>query len=123
MDASAQHALIALRDGDDVEIRPQPDNPVDRLAIYLCSAEVPIGWVPQLLCPAVHDTLAEGPVIGRVLKVNGPEVPPRMRLLVELNGSVPRAWDPSTTRSGRRSLTEALMPDAIQCSGSTTSGH
>jgi len=92
-DESAQDALIALRDGDDVELRPQPDNPVDRLAIHLCSGADPIGWVPRLLCPAVHDALAEDQVIGRVLKVNGPEVPAHMRLLVELNGSVPAGWD------------------------------
>jgi len=93
LDARAQDALSALRDGDDVDLRPQPDNPVDRLAIHLCSGEDPIGWVPRLLCPAVHDALAEGQVIGRVQKVNGPEVPPHMRLLVELNGSVAPGWD------------------------------
>lgn len=91
--APARDALSVLTDGDDVELRPQPDNPVDQLAIHLCSGAEPIGWVPRLLCPAVHDALAEGEVIGRVLKVNGPEVPAHMRLLVELNGSVPPGWD------------------------------
>lgn len=93
LDESARDALSALRDGDSVELRPQPDNPVDRLAIHLCSGDIPIGWVPRLLCPAVHDALAEGRVIGRVLNVNGPEVPTHMRLLVELSGSVPLGWD------------------------------
>jgi len=92
-DPSAQDTLSALRDGDDVELRQQPDNAVDRLAIHVCSGSVPIGWVPRLLCPAVHDALAEGHVTGRVVKVNGPEVPPHMRLLVELLGSVPPGWD------------------------------
>jgi len=92
-DASAQDTLSALRDGDDVELRQQPDNAADRLAIHVCSGSVPIGWVPRLLCPAVHDALGEGHVTGRVLKINGPEVPLHMRLLVELNGSVPPGWD------------------------------
>ena len=92
-DPSAQDTLSALRDGDDVELRQQPDNAVDRLAIHVCSGRVPIGWVPRLLCPAVHDALAAGHVTGRVLKANGPEVPPHMRLLVELKGSVPPGWD------------------------------
>jgi hypothetical protein len=89
----ALDALNRLSDGDEVELRPQPDNSVDRLAIHVCSGADPIGWVPRLLCPAVHDALTEGQVIGRVLRINGPEVPAHMRLLVELNGSVPPGWD------------------------------
>ena len=106
-DASAQDTLSALRDGDDVELRQQPDIAVHHLAIHVCSGRVPIGWVPRLLCPAVHDALAAGHVTGRVLKANGPEVPPHMRLLVELNGSVPLGGTSSLTRLGPQSLVEA----------------
>lgn len=93
LDATAHAALSALRDGDEVELRPQPDDPVSDLAIHICSGEEPIGWVPRLFCPAVHNALADGRVISRVLKVNGPDVPPHMRLLVEVSGSVPTGWD------------------------------
>ncbi len=82
-----------LRDGDRVNFLPQPDNPVDHFAIHVCSGDLPVGWVPRLLCPAVHDAIAAGPIAGRVLRVNGPEVPVHLRLLVELDGRVPPNWD------------------------------
>ena len=89
----AQRALVALHDGADLEVCPEPDNPVDRLVIQLCSSTVAIGWVPRLLCPAVHAALVQGRVVCRVVKLNGPEVPHHMRLLVEFKGQVPPGWD------------------------------
>lgn len=92
-DPRAAAAFDSLRDGDEVAFASEPDNPKDSLAVHVCAREVPLGWVPRLLCPAVHAAMADGPVVGRVLRLNGPEVPPHMRLLVELRGRVSASWD------------------------------
>ena len=89
----AVEALGSLRDGDEVVFSSEPDNPKDTLAVRVCAGEVPLGWVPRLLCPAVHAALAVEPITGRVVRANGPEVPPHLRLLVELRGRVPVDWD------------------------------
>ncbi len=64
-----------LRDGDRVNFLPQPDNPVDHFAIHVCSGDLPVGWVPRLLCPAVHDAIAAGPCGSR----DGPRPPAAWR--------------------------------------------
>lgn len=92
-DRRAAEAMSHIRSGDVVTFRPEPENPTDDLAVHVCSREVPLGWVLRLLCPAVHAAMTTAPMTGRVVRVNGPEVPPHMRLLVELRGRVPADWD------------------------------
>lgn len=92
-DDRSPDALSALRRGDVVSVQPQPENPQDPLALFVCSAETPVGWVPRVLCPAVTDALQHSELRGRVMRINGPEVPPHLRLLVEFTGTIPAGWD------------------------------
>ena len=85
--------LSELRQGDVVSVRAEPENPQDPLALFVCSAETPVGWVPRLLCPAVTEALEYAELSGRVIRINGPEVPPHLRLLVEFTGFVPDGWN------------------------------
>ncbi|MDA8045708.1 MAG: hypothetical protein M0Z30_10805 [Actinomycetota bacterium] len=52
---AAQIAVDALRPGDRLEVRPEPTNDVDRLALLVQPRTgVPLGWIPMYLCPALH---------------------------------------------------------------------
>jgi hypothetical protein len=79
--------------GDELLLVLEPDNPVNPRAIVVATPDgVRLGWVPDLLVDYVEALRAGGEVRVRILRVNGPTVPPQDRLVVELYGRL----EPST---------------------------
>lgn len=80
----ADERLRALVPGQELMLRPQPENPVNELAILLdADAGKPVGWVPDWLVGEVHALLDAGVVHVRVAQVNR-DAPPHLRLMCTL---------------------------------------
>lgn len=81
--------LATIEAGEAMRLLPEPANPVNSDAILITtSAGVALGWVPDLLVKYVKMLQAHGPVDVRALRVNGPDFPWHMRLVVEVRGNV-----------------------------------
>ncbi len=86
----ASECLAQLDEGAELLLRPQPENPANKLAILLdASAGMPVGWVPDWLVREVHEMLAGGDVRVTVAQVN-PDAPPHLRLMCLLEAGVLR---------------------------------
>lgn len=72
----------ALRQGDELTLRDEPDNPHNERAILIEASEEPVGWVPDYLLDYVHKRRDDGmePHVY-VEKANGPDAPWHLRLL------------------------------------------
>lgn len=89
-------ALISrLRPGDALQLVDQPDNQVDPLAIQVVGGDTrPLGWVPGPLVDYAHAVRASAEHRVTVVRANGPEVGPHLRLLVRLDGHVDPTYRP-----------------------------
>jgi hypothetical protein len=77
----ASERLSTLAEGVELLLRPEPDNPMNPLAILLdASAGAPVGWVPDWLVRELHEMIEEGAVRVTVAQVN-PEAPSHLRLM------------------------------------------
>ncbi|MGH3995870.1 MAG: HIRAN domain-containing protein [Pseudonocardiaceae bacterium] len=84
-----------LRPGDQLHLRPEPDNEFNARAVLVTIYDdQAIGWVPDLLTDYVQHALSMGTPAVRVSKVNGEDTPPNLRLLVELSGQLPIGYRP-----------------------------
>lgn len=84
-----------LRPGDQLYLRPEPDNEFNALAVLITADDdQALGWVPDLLADYVQHVLSIGTPAVRVSKVNGEDTPPNLRLLVELSGQLPIGYRP-----------------------------
>jgi hypothetical protein len=82
-------ALARLRTGDRLKLLPEPMNPVnDKALVVADSADSTLGWVPDGLLPYVTRLLPAEPDLS-VVRINGPEQPDQLRLLVRLTGRLP----------------------------------
>jgi hypothetical protein len=82
---SARERISQLSAGDELLLRPEPDNPVNPNALLLDNATgEPVGWVPDYLLDLVCGYRARGPVQVFVERANGPDAPPHLRLLCRL---------------------------------------
>lgn len=85
-------ALAALREGDALQLVPQPTNRANERAVLLATGStVPVGFVPDLLLDDLHALRERWPIEVNVAVVNGPDAPWHLRLLVRL--TVPGAGD------------------------------
>lgn len=83
-----------LRVGDTLSLVSDRDNDVNARALLVTEKSgEPLGWVPDPLLDFVH--LVQGPRIT-VVRVNGPEVGTRLRLLVRLDGIADPTAQPFT---------------------------
>jgi hypothetical protein len=74
-----------------------PSNPVNRRAVLVSAVDqVPLGWVPEPLLEYVRQVRDSGDCSLTVVRANGPEVGPRLRLLVRLTGRIPQGYRPFT---------------------------
>lgn len=93
-DPSVEQALRTLVPGEELRLVDEPDNPADPQAVLVSHRSgVALGWVPSVLLPYVH-TVSDPQV--RVVRRNGPDVPPGYRLVVRVEGRVSpgyRAFD------------------------------
>ncbi|WP_147794798.1 hypothetical protein [Cellulomonas sp. Y8] len=98
-----ESALADLQPGSVLGLLPEPGNPASADAILITANDVPVGYVPEVLSAAVG-RLGEAARV-RVLRVNGPDAPPHLRLVVALEASVDddfrfdpgHAWDPAVS--------------------------
>jgi hypothetical protein len=94
-------ALIAAQLGDELTLLPEPENPVNPNALLVATAaQVPIGWVPDLLIPYVNSVRDAGRWQLTVLRVNGPEVAWQLRLVAHMSGRLPSS--PESTGDSRQ---------------------
>lgn len=80
----ADSRLRTLCPGQELLLRPQPDNPVNPLAILLdATADEPVGWVPDWLVGEIHALVGCGAVRVSVAQVNL-DAPSHLKLLCML---------------------------------------
>lgn len=93
--AQQERALATLHPGDALGLLPEPGNPSSPLATLITARGVPVGYVPEVLTAGIRQLGDSARV--RVLRVNGPDAPPHLRLVVELQARVPDgfSFDPS----------------------------
>ena len=90
----AEARTATLREGEPLELRDDPENRVNRRALLVSREGAELGWVPDLLLDYVHHVRDSGEMTIQVAQVNGPDVPPNLRLMVRLQGSVSNGYLP-----------------------------
>jgi hypothetical protein len=91
----AGDAIATLRQGDLLELRWEPTNPVNERAVLVLSGSgVPVGYVPDPLVDYVHTVMDAGEQRLSVVRANGPDVGSHLRLLAHLEGYVPAGYLP-----------------------------
>jgi hypothetical protein len=89
--------LPQLQLGERLALRDQIENAKYPDAILVCTQDGrDLGWVPDLLLEHLRALRRTGDVRLSVERVNGPEVPTHLRLLVRLDGTVPPGYQPMT---------------------------
>lgn len=82
-----EDALGQLRQGDDLGLVNEPQNPVNPQAVLVTASSVPVGWVPDLLTEDLHQLRDRAEVTVTVAHVNGQDAPWHLRLLARLHAS------------------------------------
>jgi len=81
-----------LSEGDALAVEPEPDNKYNERALLVTAeAGAPVGWVPDVLVDYVRGLSGTS---VHVVRANGPQVGPRLRLLVRVDGSAAPGWAP-----------------------------
>lgn len=82
----ALERLDSLGTGESLSLERDRENPYNKEAILVSTSDgQQLGWVPDSLAEFVGSLMTASHTV-RALKVNGPEVGPRLRLLVEIEG-------------------------------------
>lgn len=89
--AQAEAAISALRTGERLSLRTEPDNPVNPRALQVATEDgaIALGWVPDLLLDFVHLLRESGPVDVSVLHANRADQPKHLSLFVRMAGVGP----------------------------------
>lgn len=74
----------ALRPGEEVELRAEPDNPKDENAVAFYAHENKVGYVNRLQAKTVRDWLSARHVEARVTRKNGTSERPRAYVLLKV---------------------------------------
>ena len=81
--AAREAAMSALRPGDTLTLRPEPDNEFDPHAVLIVRDGQALGYVPRYLTELVRHT----PNVSLAVEhINGPETSSHLRLLCRLSG-------------------------------------
>lgn len=80
-------ALEQLAPGAQLAFAAEPGNPVNSKAIMVVDADVPVGWLPDLLAEDVHRLMGSAKVTLTAEHVNGPDAPWHLRLLARLRAA------------------------------------
>lgn len=91
-EADLESAFASIRVGDEVEILAEEGNLVDEHAALVTRSGVPLGWVPRFLAPSVRRLLDSGRVFATVVRVNGPNAPAHLRLVLQLATPAPAGF-------------------------------
>lgn len=82
-----EDVLGQLRRGEELALTDEPTNEVNPRAILTSTLTGRhLGWVPDLLLDYVHAVRAHGSINISVARVNGPDAPGHLRLLVSFEG-------------------------------------
>jgi hypothetical protein len=92
--AGAESRISALHEGEPLVLLDDPQNLVNPRALLVTHGGDELGWIPDLLLDYVHVARDVGGMTIRVAQVNGADVPPNLRLRVQLQGSVPEGYLP-----------------------------
>jgi len=91
----ADERIARLQPGDELRLVDDPTNEANPRAVLVAADGTGrLGWVPDLLLGYVHTVQEHGPVDVRVVRANGPDAPPHMRLLARLSGTAPPDYRP-----------------------------
>lgn len=83
-------ALAATRPGAVLKVAPEPNNPVNPEALIVTAMDgTALGWVPEGLVPYLRQLLDGASLKLEVIRVNGPEHPDQVRLVVRASGQLP----------------------------------
>jgi len=91
---NAASRVALLREGDVLDLVEDVVNPVNRRALLVTRAGDELGWVPDLLLDYVHHVREVDGMVIRAVRVNGPGVPPNLRVRVKLTGRTPTGYRP-----------------------------
>lgn len=94
--SDAQAVIGDLHFRDALDLAPEPGNPVNPKAIRVVNEhEVTLGYVPDPLTELVHEVLTHDRNYELVVEATqGPDVNPKLRLLVRLSGHLPQGTQP-----------------------------
>lgn len=86
-DAAARDLNLArIRPGDPLDVVPEPANPVNADALLVVTpGGVVLGWIPDGLISYAARLLGED-MRAHVVRINGPEQPDQLRLLIRVTG-------------------------------------
>ncbi|QCR40990.1 hypothetical protein C1N74_11595 [Microbacterium sp. SGAir0570] len=88
--------LSFVAEGDQLELRAQPDNDANPKAVIVDAANGrQLGWVPDWLCGEVSELMLDGWELSLAAERVNPEAPAHTRLLCKLMGKSPRVGQPS----------------------------
>lgn len=96
IDGAAENVL-ALEEGDPLELVPEPDNEVNERALLLRTRSGGVvGYVPDYLTDFLHDMreTCEDRITVTVEHVNPPDTPAHLRLLCRLETCAPADYEP-----------------------------
>lgn len=93
-DPEATERILRLQPDEPLRLRFEPDNPVNSRAVLVTADEgQPLGHVPDPLVDYVNQVMGSDYNV-RVVRANGPNVSPHLRLLVRLTGTVEPNYRP-----------------------------
>jgi hypothetical protein len=91
----AAERIAVLQPGEELLVRDDRDNPSNPHAVLVSATDQQqLGWVPDALIDYVQTARTQARVSVRVKQVNDADVPPNLRLLVQLHGRVPSGYQP-----------------------------
>jgi hypothetical protein len=99
-DPQVEPLLGRLRQGQLLRLAAEPGNPVNPLAVMVCESTVSLGWVPDPLVAYANTLLETSEPKVVVERINGPDAPPNLRLLVTVGVRYRWTIGPSTTHDG-----------------------
>lgn len=85
----AVDAIDRLHPGQELMLRPEPDNPIDHDAVLVTHDGTRLGWVPNPLLGYVRAVMSTGDARLTVVRANPRRLGHHMRLLVRLDGTLP----------------------------------
>ncbi|QKW32476.1 hypothetical protein HUT17_04915 (plasmid) [Nocardiopsis flavescens] len=103
--AEHEEALLRLRQGIQVHVEAEDNNPQDPDSALITTGGVPLGYVPRFLSRSMRELSAMGRPTLTVARVAPPWAPPHVRLVLDLDMPAPSGftfdpegqWEPLPT--------------------------
>ncbi len=97
--SSARERSNTLKEGEQLRVMVEMDNPVTRLALALHTEDYHmVGWAPRYLVGDLMRSISESPMLAaHVVKINEGPAPLNRRVLVEMVGRANEGFDPMSS--------------------------